>query len=105
MATRSWNSLTLDIIRWAEARRIIPNSTPEAQLLKTVDELGELVAAVVRKQPAQVEDAFNDVLVTLVIAADLCDVDLLECLANAYDEIKDRRGTMSPNGVFVKEEA
>ena len=100
----SWNSLSLDIIRWAEARRIIPNSTPEAQLLKTVEELGELVAAVVRKQPAKIEDAFGDVLVTLVIAADLCGVDLLECLKNAYDEIKDRKGTMSPNGVFVKDE-
>ena len=103
MAT-SWNALNLDVIRWAEARRIIPNSTPEAQLLKTVEELGELVGAVVRRSRPKIEDGFGDVLVTLIIAADLLQVDLLECLGNAYAEIKDRRGTMGVNGVFVKDE-
>ena len=40
MAT--YQTLELDIIRWAEARQIIPNSTPQAQLLKAVSEMGEL---------------------------------------------------------------
>jgi hypothetical protein len=44
----SFNFLHLETIRWAEARQIIPNSTPQAQLLKTMEELGELVGAVVR---------------------------------------------------------
>jgi len=100
----SWNELELSVIRWAEARKIIPNSTPEAQLLKTMEELGELVGAVARKNLPKVEDGFGDVLVTLIIAADLLGVNLRTCLANAYDEIKDRRGTMSPEGVFIKEE-
>lgn len=100
----SWNELELNVIRWAEARRIIPNSTPQAQLLKTVEELGELVGAVARKNRPGIEDGFGDVLVTLIIAADLLGVNLRECLANAYDEIKDRRGTMSPEGVFIKEQ-
>jgi hypothetical protein len=31
-------------------------------------------------------------------------IDLLKALESAYNEIKDRKGTMMPNGVFVKED-
>ena len=101
MAT--WNILELDVIRWAEARKIIPNSTPQAQLLKTVEELGELVGAVCKGNKEGIVDGFGDVLVTLIIAADLSGVNLVKCLEAAFDEIKHRKGTLMPNGVFVKE--
>jgi NTP pyrophosphatase (non-canonical NTP hydrolase) len=101
----SFNYLHLETIRWAEARQIIPNSTPQAQLLKTIEELGELVVAVVRGNRAGAIDGFGDVMVTLIIASALMDIDLLEALESAYNEIKDRKGTMMPNGVFVKEAA
>ena len=100
----SFNFLHLEIIRWAEARQIIPNSTPQAQLLKTVEELGELVGAVVRGNREAAVDGFGDVLVTLIIASDLMDIDLLKALESSYNEIKDRKGTMMPNGVFLKED-
>jgi NTP pyrophosphatase (non-canonical NTP hydrolase) len=101
----SFSILQLEIIRWAEARKIIPNSTPQAQLLKTMEELGELVGAVVRGNRAGAIDGFGDVLVTLILAADLMDIDITKALESAYDEIKDRKGTMTPAGVFVKEQA
>jgi hypothetical protein len=44
-------------------------------------------------------------MVCLINYCALRDIDLVECLCNAYDEIKDRKGTLMPNGVFVKEEA
>jgi NTP pyrophosphatase (non-canonical NTP hydrolase) len=100
----SFNFLHLEIIRWAEARQIIPNSTPQAQLLKTMEELGELVGAVVRGNREAAVDGFGDVLVTLIIASDLMEIDLLKALESSYNEIKDRKGTMMPNGVFVKED-
>jgi len=100
----SFNFLHLEIIRWAEARQIIPNSTPQAQLLKTMEELGELVGAVVRGNREAAVDGFGDVLVTLIIASDLMGIDLLKALESSYNEIKDRKGTMMPNGVFVKED-
>ena len=100
----SFTETQMGVIRWAEDRKILFNSTPEAQLLKTVEELGELVGAVLKKRPAQIEDGFGDVLVTLTIAAALLDVDLSVCYANAYQEIRHRKGTMSPAGVFVKQE-
>lgn len=93
----------MKVIRWAEARKIIPRSTTEMQLLKTMEELGELTGAVLKSRPRGViEDGFGDVLVTLIIAADLIDIDINQALANAYEEIKDRKGELSEEGVFVK---
>jgi hypothetical protein len=33
----------------------------------------------------------------------LLDINMTSCLQLAYNEIKDRKGTLLPNGVFVKE--
>ncbi len=38
----SYASIEMKIIQWSEARKIIPNSTPEVQLLKAMSEMGEL---------------------------------------------------------------
>lgn len=102
MAT--YQMLELEVIRWAEDRKIIPNSTPQAQLFKTVEELGELFGAVARGNKPKIEDGFGDVMVTLIIAAALLDVNLTNCLDYAHQEIKDRKGTLGTDGIFVKEE-
>jgi NTP pyrophosphatase (non-canonical NTP hydrolase) len=100
----SYSQLELDIIRWAEARRIIPNSTTERQLLKTVEELGELISATVKGKKEEQIDAFGDVLVTLIIAADLSGINLVTALEHAWNQIKDRKGYLRPDGIFVREE-
>lgn len=91
------------VIDWAKARQIIPNSTPEAQFLKAVSEVGELADAVNKGQLPEIKDAVGDTLVCLINMCELLGISLTECLSLAYDEIKDRRGTLLPNGVFVKE--
>lgn len=101
----SFSILQIEILRWAEARQIIPNSTPQAQLLKTMEELGELVGAVTRGNRDGAIDGFGDVLVTLIIASDLLGIDLNHALEVAYNAIKDRKGTLQTNGIFVKEES
>jgi NTP pyrophosphatase (non-canonical NTP hydrolase) len=98
------NELILAVEDWAAARRIIPNSTPQAQLMKTMSELGELADATLKRDPAGMTDGLGDVLVTLIIYAQLSGLSLCGSLAAAYEEIKDRRGTLTPEGVFVKEE-
>ena len=95
--------IELEIIRWAEARKIIPNSTPVAQYLKAVSEMGELADAINKKDMAATKDAVGDTLVCLINMCALLDIDMIECLKGAYDEIKDRKGTLLPSGVFVKE--
>jgi NTP pyrophosphatase (non-canonical NTP hydrolase) len=88
---------------WARDRRIIPNSTPQAQLMKTVSELGELADATLKNDREGIVDGVGDVLVTLIIYAALQGVSIEDCLASSYGEIKDRRGTLTPDGIFVKE--
>lgn len=99
----SYEQLALDVIRWAEARKIIPNSRPLAQAIKTHEELGELLSALNRDNYEEALDAYGDIMVTLIVGADLAGIDLLDALAHAYNQIKDRRGTLRNDGVFVKE--
>ncbi len=99
----SFQELELDVLRWAEARQIIPNSSSQVQALKLVSEVGELCDALIKKDRDGVIDGIGDALVVLIILADMERLDLLSCLKSAYDEIKDRRGTLQSNGVFIKE--
>lgn len=98
-----YRAIEIEIIRWAEARKIIPNSTPTAQFLKAVSEMGELADGIGKGRIDDVKDAVGDVMVCLINMCALLDIDLVECLRGAYNEIKDRKGTMTPEGIFVKE--
>lgn len=102
MAT--YSDIEMKIIQWAEARKIIPNSTPETQLLKAMSEMGELADATIKKDRLAIADGVGDVIICMVNYCALQDINLVECMAWAYDEIKYRKGTLLPNGVFVKEE-
>lgn len=102
MAT--YQALEADIIRWAEARRIIPNSTPSAQLLKAMSEVGELADATIKGQKEEAMDAVGDVMVCLINYCALQDINLVDCMELAYDQIKHRKGTLLANGVFVKDQ-
>ena len=101
----NYRLVELEVLRWAEARRIIPNSTAMAQAIKTHEELGELLSALHRNDRAEIIDAYGDIMVTLIIGADLAGVDLVEALNIAYAQIKNRKGHLREDGVFVKEEA
>jgi len=99
----SYANIEMKIIGWAEARKIIPNSTPETQLLKAVSELGELADATIKKDKDAIVDGVGDVMVCIVNYCALQDIDLVSCMEIAYGTIKDRTGTLLPNGVFVKD--
>ena len=101
MAT--YAALESDVIRWAEARKIIPNSTPQTQLLKAFSEMGELADATIKNNREGAMDAVGDVLVCLINYCALQDFNMVDCLELAHDQIKNRKGTLLPNGVFVKE--
>jgi NTP pyrophosphatase (non-canonical NTP hydrolase) len=101
----SYRATEMQVIQWAQDRQIIPNSTPMAQAIKTKEEVGELFDALMTKDHAALRDAYGDILVTLIIGAALADVDLVDCLNDAYKEIKDRKGHLNAAGIFVKETA
>lgn len=99
----SFSDVQNDIIRWSEERRIIPNSTPIAQYMKMVSEVGELSDATMKNNMDDIKDAVGDVMVCLVNYCALQDIDIVECMYVAYDQIKHRKGTMLPSGVFQKD--
>lgn len=99
----SYADIEIKIIQWAEARGIVPNSTPATQLLKAMSELGELADATIKNDKYEIVDAVGDVMVCLINYCALQDINLVGCMDVAYAQIKDRKGTLLPNGVFVKE--
>jgi NTP pyrophosphatase (non-canonical NTP hydrolase) len=99
----SYAQIEMKIIQWAEARKIIPNSTPDVQLLKAMSEMGELADATIKNDKEAVVDAVGDVMVCLINYCALQDINLVDCMEVAYDQIKNRKGTLLPNGVFKKD--
>ena len=99
----SFTELELKVIRWSEARGIIPNSTPAAQFKKLQEEINELYEAMSNDDMVEVVDAIGDSMVCLINICALYDLNLTDCLEAAYNQIKDRRGYMNAEGIFVKE--
>lgn len=90
------------ILVWAGERDLIEGATPQAQLVKTVEELGEMAGGIARGNKDKIKDGIGDVIVTLTILAAQYEMSIEECLAQAYSDIKDRKGRMI-DGIFVKE--
>ena len=103
MTTKNFEQLKQDVIQWACERRIIPNAKAPSQLLKAVSEMGELCDAENYDDTLEIKDAVGDVLVCLINYCALREIDIVDCLNGAYEVIKDRRGTLMPSGVFVKD--
>lgn len=99
----SYANIEMKVIQWSEARKIIPNSTPFAQSMKAVEEINELVDALRSDKREDAIDAVGDTVVCLINVCALLDVNLVDCLEAAYQQIKDRRGYMNEQGIFVKE--
>lgn len=113
---------------WGRNRRIIQNSSGQAQAHKTIEEAAELLEAgtrmkvlrelmqaapdlaehrevqrLYREAKDEYEDAVGDVVVTVLMGAACEDVDAVQCLGKAYEVIRHRKGTLRADGVFVKE--
>ena len=113
---------------WGRNRQIIQNSSGQAQAHKTLEEAAELLeagtrikvlreliqaapdlaehSAVVKLQHQAMKDyrdALGDVAVTVLIGSACEDQDFVECLGEAYGQIKNRKGSLRADGVFVKD--
>lgn len=92
----------IKIREWAEARNLVRGSNPQAQFTKLIEEAGELATGIAKKRDDLVMDGIGDMVVVLTILAAQHGVNIEQCIAMAWDEIKDRKGRMV-DGVFVKE--
>jgi len=105
--------------QWAESRNIIKGSTPIKQHDKLVEEVLELRDAIatdsffgeiehtrnkgkISPLEYEIKDGIGDSIVCLINLATMYNMEIEDCLAHAYEEIKDRKGKMI-DGTFVKE--
>jgi phosphoribosyl-ATP pyrophosphohydrolase len=103
MTYASYRDLETKVLIWGDARGITKHGTALGQAKKVREEALELYDAIVHGDIPAAKDAIGDTLVTLIMVAAKLDVDVVQCLALAYDEIKDRKGRMGPDGIFHKE--
>jgi NTP pyrophosphatase (non-canonical NTP hydrolase) len=96
------NLLTDLIEDWARNKEL-DQAEPEKQMLKLMEEVGELAQGLAKDNLDQVVDSIGDVYVVLTILSMQLGLDIRECVEEAYEEIKGRQGRMV-NGVFVKQE-
>jgi phosphoribosyl-ATP pyrophosphohydrolase len=100
----SWAYVENEVEIWGYARGIIQNGKPMGQAVKTLEEAVELVDAINKNDPEAIKDAVGDVLVTLIMQAAIQGFTMEEALLHAYEQIKHRKGYLTPEGIFVKEQ-
>lgn len=94
--------LEAKVLQWAKDKQILEKATTYKQALKTLEECGELLHSIGSDDKEEIKDAIGDILVTLIIQAEMQGVTIKECLQSAYNVIKDRSGIMN-NGMFIKD--
>ena len=72
------------IHQWAKERGIFDNSTPFHQLLKTHEEVGELIKACYDYDKPAVQDAIGDTMICLINYCYFTKIDFLE----VYEQVK-----------------
>ena len=92
--------LTNLIVQWHHDRNLIDGSSDKDQVLKLMQELGELSDSVCKGR--DVKDDLGDMMVVMLNIMERQGVSMEECLSTAYNDIKDRKGRMV-DGIFIKE--
>lgn len=87
---------------WANERGLYDKGDKKTQMIKLVEEMGELSQAILKNDQPEFEDAIGDCVVVLTNLAKLGNVTIEECINSSYDVIAKRKGSMI-NGTFVKE--
>lgn len=113
-----YNELEALVIAWGTQKGIFSKGNPEAQCDKTLEEVYELKEALEAQSiglknfknikgknvltSEEIKDALGDILVTIIIQAEMQGLKLEDCLQSAYNVISKRTGKMI-DGQFVKD--
>jgi len=92
--------LIRNITQWHHDRNLIDGSTDKDQLAKLIQEMGELSDNICKGK--NVADDIGDMIVVLINIAERNGLTIENCLEQAWNDIKDRKGKMI-DGIFVKE--
>ena len=94
------SNLVVQVEQWHWDRNLIDGATDKDQVLKLIQEVGELSDNVCKGQ--DIREDVGDIMVVLINIMVRNQITLEECLQVAYDDIKNRKGRMI-DGIFVKE--
>ena len=86
--------------QWHQDRNLIKGSSDKDQFLKLMQEAGELSDSLCKGK--DIRDDIGDMMVVLINIMVRNNLTMKDCLAVAYEDIKDRKGKMI-DGIFVKE--
>jgi len=86
--------------QWHQDRNLIKGSADKDQFLKLMQEAGELSDSLCKGK--DIRDDIGDMMVVLINIMVRNNLTMKECLGVAYEDIKDRKGTMI-DGIFVKD--
>lgn len=92
--------LIRNITQWHHDRNLIDGATDKDQLAKLIQEMGELSDNICKGK--DVADDIGDMIVVLINIAERNNLTIEDCLEQAWNDIKDRKGKMV-DGIFVKE--
>ena len=90
------------VLKWADERGLLKAENAPRQMLKLMEEVGELAGAMAKNKQGDIVDAIGDIQVVLIILSKQLGYDYEQCLVDAYNIIKERKGKLI-NGVFVKD--
>ena len=99
----SYADIENKIEMWGRDRGIIQHGKPMGQAIKTGSEFIELLDAINLNDREAIIDGIGDIGVTLLMQCAIQQVTFTQCLEAAFAQIKDRKGFLRPDGVFVKE--
>ena len=88
--------------KWSSDKGIDRFENHPKQMMKVIEELGEVNSALLKDNRAELRDGLGDTFVTLIILCDQLNEDPVACLNLAWEEIKDRKGK-TVNGSFVRD--
>ena len=91
-----------EVLEWAEKRNLLVADNAPKQMLKVVEEVGELCRAILKNNISEQIDAIGDIQVTLIILSRQLRIDYDGALDTAYEVIKNRTGK-TVDGTFIKD--
>lgn len=87
--------------QWHHDRNLVAGSDDKSQFAKLVQEVGELSESICKG--LCVADDIGDIISVLINIAERNGLTIQECLAHAWEDVKNRKGQMR-DGIFIKEE-
>lgn len=86
---------------WAASKGIYAKGDIKTQYVKLQEEAGELAKAIINNDNSEIIDAIGDCVIVLTSIAYFNNVNIEDCINEAYSVISKRKGQMI-NGSFIK---